>query len=548
MPLASMEAVSFAYGLNHYRLDKPLRDTLKYYLGYEPGLDELGFYAGREVYEVAYRVDRMSRPELVYWSPLGERVELAWLDPAERAVVEDLVYRFRVNARPFEGGSWHEHYAAINLVGDPGIACILTITVQTAYALRKYGPEPVRGYYENLAGLKRPLMIGATWFTEAQGGSDLGANQTVAEEAGRGLWRLTGYKYFASGAGIADIALVSARPRGARPGAKGLALFAVPRLRRDGSLNYHVRRLKLKSGTVSVPTGEVELAESEAYLIGDAENGIYYILEDLMVSRLSNAAGAVGIARKAYLEALGFASRRRAFGRRVVEHPLARRDLLEMEVLVEEALALAHKAVDLFEKSMADTPPHYSRGYHYARLMTHIAKNMTAQAAARVTMLAMELFGGAGFLSEFPVERWHREALITPIWEGTSNIQALDMLEAMWKKRAHEPMLEDLKSMAAEAHDAELASRAVRAAEGVLARAASMRPEEAEFNAKYILEDLGHAAAVVILEHMASRLGEERYHHVARLVYQAFLEGRRIQDPGAGVTDEIITLGGMLEA
>ncbi len=545
MPLSGFEDLSLAYGLNHYLVDRPLRDVLRYYLGGEPGLAGLGDYVGRDLYEASYRVDRINPPVHIMWSVRGERSDKVWLDPMHRRVVEDLMLSYRVNSYPFNGGSWHEHYAGINLVGDPGIGCILTITIQTAYALNKYGPDEVRGYYRNLAGLEKPLMLGATWFTEIQGGSDLGANETTAKRS-NGAWRLNGYKYFASGAGIADIALVTARPEGARSGAKGLALFAVPRLRSGGGLNYYVRRLKDKSGTITVPTGEVELVDSEAYLLGRPEEGIYYTLEDLMVSRLANSAGAIGVARKAYLEAYNYALERRAFGKRIIEHQLVQRDLLEMEVLIEESLAITHKAIDLFQAHTGDRPP-YTRGYHYARLMTHIVKNLTAQASARVTMLAMELFGGIGFLREYVVERWHREALITPIWEGTSNIQALDMLEAMYKKRAHEPLLEDLGEAAKEAYDATLSMKALEAARETLKRLASMTPDEAEYNAKYILEDLGHSTAVVLLENMAASLGKERYHHIAKLVYDSLLARKPLDRPSGKVLEDIISLDGGLQ-
>ena len=546
MPLSGPEALSMAYGINHYRVDKPLRDVLRHYLGREPGFDRLGEYAGRDLYEVAYRVDRLSPPVHIMYDVRGERVDLSWLDPAERRVVRDLMLEYKVNSFPFNGGSWHEHYAGINLVGDPGVACILTITIQTAYALWKYGPEEVRGYYKNLAGLEEPLMLGATWFTEIQGGSDLGANTTRAEPS-NGKWILNGYKYFASGAGIADIALATARPPDSRPGAKGLALFVVPRLREDGSLNYYVRRLKEKSGTVAVPTGEVEFINTEAYLVGEKEKGIYYTLEDLMVSRLSNAAGAVGIQRKAYLEAYGYATYRRAFGKRLIEHQLVKRDLLEMEVLTEESLVITHKAIDLFEKATGDRPP-YSPQYHYARLMTHIAKNITAENAARVTMLAMELFGGIGFLKDYMVERWHREALITPIWEGTSNIQALDMLEAIARKNAHLPLLEDMKALANQAYDRETANKAYEAMAKTLEDLARMPPSTAEYNAKYILDDLGHSASVILLEELASKTGDERYHWVAKIILDYVLARKPIGHPGEDKLMEIVTLGGTLEA
>ncbi len=417
-------------------------------------------------------------------------------------------------------------------------------TIQTAYALKKYGPEEVRDYYKNLAGLEEPLMLGATWFTEIQGGSDLGANTTRAEFRD-GKWILNGYKYFASGAGIADMALATARPPDSRPGAKGLALFLVPRLRSDGTLNYLVRRLKDKSGTVAVPTGEVEFIDTEAYLIGDKEKGIYYTLEDLMVSRLSNSAGAVGIQRKAYLEAYGYATYRRAFGKRLIEHQLVKRDLLEMEVLTEESLVITHKAIDLFEKASRDTPP-YSPQYHYARLMTHIAKNITAENAARVTMLAMELFGGIGFLTDYMIERWHREALITPIWEGTSNIQALDMLEAIAKKNAHIPLLEDMKALTGEAYNKDTANKAYEYMEKTLNNLAVMSPRMAEYNAKYILDDLGHVASIILLEDLAAFTGNERYHGIASIILNNILPRKPIEHPGEEKLLDIITLGGKL--
>jgi acyl-CoA dehydrogenase len=101
----------------------------------------------------------------------------------------------------------------------------------------------------------------------------------------------------------------------------------------------------------------------------------------------------------------------------------------------------------------------------------------------------MEAFGGIGFLTEFPVERWHREALITPIWEGTSNIQALDMLEAMVKKGAHDVYLEDMSSMVKEAHDVDFARRELERARELMSWFSSLSPGEAEFNSKEFLRD-----------------------------------------------------------
>ncbi len=546
MPLKGIEDISLAYGLDHYKLDYPFRNMLSAFLGYEPDLSDLGRFVGREVYEVAYRVDRLSEPILLNWSVYGSELDTVWLDPREREVLVSLVRDYGVNRSPFQGKSWLEHYAGIYLVGDPGISCILTITIQTAYALYKYAQDGLRDLYKGLTGISSDVRWGATWFTEVQGGSDLGANVTRAENVG-GVWRLSGYKYFASGAGLADIALVTARPPGSRPGAKGLALFAVPRINSNGSLNYRVRRLKWKSGTVSVPTGEVELLGSEAYLIGDLDKGIYYTMEDLMVSRLANSIGALGIARKAYIEAYGFSQVRRAFGKRIIEHPLLARDLLEAELGIEAGLALALKAIDSFDKSWRKKPP-YDDDYHYARLLTHMAKNFTADIAADVTRRAMEIYGGIGFLHEFPIERWHREALITPIWEGTSNIQALDMLEAMVKKNAHTRLIEDLENMVTSSYwvaSRRLGEELLEMA-GKALRSIGEDSYRAQWTAKNVLDTLAKTVAIAGLIWLSGKTGNELLTMSGELYFSNTFRDRRL-DAAVREVREIISLGGMLE-
>ncbi|MET1128193.1 MAG: acyl-CoA dehydrogenase family protein [Thermoproteota archaeon] len=544
MPLYGLEPVSLAYGINHYGVDKPYQLLLKVFSREVEDFRKLGEFVGREVYELAYRVDRLSQPALFTWGVGGRRADVVWLDPFERMVLERLVRDYGVNKYPFEGRPWHLHYTGIYLVGDPGISCILTITIQTGYALYKYGEGGVREWYLRLAGLSEPLMWGATWFTEVQGGSDLGANATRAEPAGGNRYKLYGYKYFASGAGIADVALVTARLPGSRSGAKGLSLFVVPRLRGDGRLNYHVRRLKWKSGTVAVPTGEVELDGSEAYLLGEPDRGIYYAMEDLMVSRLANSVGALGIARKAYLEAYGYTVVRRAFGKRLIEHPLALRDLVEAEAELEAMAALTLYAVTLFDRAWYSRPP-YNEVYHHARLMTHIAKNLTAEAASRITATSMELLGGIGFLHEFPVERWHREALITPIWEGTSNIQAIDMLEAMYKKQAHKPFMEAIEELASNAEDRKLAEEALHHAEKALKRVAR-DPGNAEFYAKEILRALGYAAATLLLLEASRVTGDEGFHTAAKVFWQLRVKGTLDPLP-RHEAEELVSLRGGLD-
>ncbi len=517
--------LSNSYGVNHFEVDKPLQLILRYF-GSTPDLRSLGAFAGKELYEVADYVDKVARPRLVTWGINGERVDGVWLDLAERTALERLFREFGVNRPPYRGGTWFDHYASIYLISDPGIACILTVTNQTAYALHKYGDREQKELVPGLIGEAKTITYGATWFTELQGGSDLGANLVECHQEGR-LWRIDGdTKYFASDAGLADYALVTARPKGTPMGAKGLGLFLVPRYDLAGKRNFDVRRLKDKSATASVPTGEVEFHNSEAKPVGDIRNGIYYTMENLMVSRLANSFGALGIARKAFLEAYYYSQKRKAFGKFLIEHPLVQRDLLDMEVYVEGSLALALKAVDQFERSWKDTPP-YTEAYHYARLLTHIAKNITADMSSYTTKLAMELLGGLGFLNEYPVERLHREALITPIWEGPSNIQALDMLEVMAKKNAHITLLDDMRNLQGGIIEGrEVAEAALKGMEEALAQLASSDDRTAQFTSKDTLNVLGHGIATITLLRVGNGLGFQRFISIARLYAAHFLDGK----------------------
>lgn len=397
------------------------------------------------------------------------------------------------------------------------------MTNQTAYAIYKYGGAEVKHYLPGLIG-EDELLLGATWFTEIQGGSDLGANETRAWKEGDN-WVLDGdKKYFASNAGLADLALVSARPEGSRPGAKGLALFLVPRLWND-ELNYYVRRLKWKSATVSVPTGEVEFRNSKAYLIGGMENGIYYIMENLMLARLANATGAIGVASKALLESKEYCRNRAAFGKKLVEHPLIQRDLYIMDLYLKAGSILTFKAISEFNNSWRAEPP-YNMEYNYARLLTHIVKNYTAEYSSEITKLAMEIHGGIGFLSEFPIERWHREALITPIWEGTSNIHSLDLLETMAKKNAHEALIRDLDGLIK--GESGFIINAYRHVKELLNEAEKLDEYTVQIYAKDMLLELGDTISSILLGIMGGQLGVENYLLMGEALYKHRVEGVKL--------------------
>jgi hypothetical protein len=270
----------------------------------------------------------------------------------------------------------------------------------------------------------------------------------------------------------------------------------------------------------------VELAESQAFLVGQPDLGIYYTMENLTVSRLANAVGAMGLARKAHLEALLRTSARSAFGGPLIEHPLIRRDLTDLAVRTAGGLCLTFAAVQAFDHSWQAVPP-YTPQYHYARFLSHLAKNRTAEHAAETTRLAMEIFGGLGFLEEYAVSRLHREALVTAIWEGASNIQALEMLEVMVKKGAHKLFMEEMIPLLVAAATPE-ARRTAERLDETLSQLENMEPAEAQWFSKDALNTLADIAQVALLYSLAgsgSERGGERYAKLAVLYEKRFLGG-----------------------
>jgi alkylation response protein AidB-like acyl-CoA dehydrogenase len=512
-----MEYQSYSCGKNHWLLEPDLKAILSQYWPdlpqHEAALIEFGEVAGGRAYEVAEHIVRGATPLLVMHDVNGNRIDRAQLSPAHADLLKRIAF---INRPPYEGGSWHQHFTYGYLLADPGLYCSLIVTNQTAYAIYKYLPDQKHWLEPLLSG----EAWGATWMTETHGGSDLGANRTLATLQDS-AWKLYGDdKYFASNAGLADVAIVTARPEGAPPGPKGIALFLVPRLNDDGQLNYHVRRFKEKSATRAVPSGEVEFDGAQAFLIGEAALGIYYTLENLTVSRLANAAGAMGLARKAHLESLYRTQARSAFGKPIVDHPLVRYDLTDLAVRTAAGSALLFHAIDRFDRAWHETPP-YSDRYHYARFLSHLTKNRTAEHGAAATQLAMEIFGGLGFLDDFGIARLHRESLVTLIWEGTSNIQALDMLEAMRKKNAHEDFLDEVLPKLERAHTSE-ATLAQNALEEALKHLVSLNADEAQWYSKDALRTLADVAQVALLYDLAEQAGE-RYAKLAALYAQRFL-------------------------
>jgi acyl-CoA dehydrogenase len=420
----------------------------------------------REGQEISDAVDRAGTPWLRMFDRLGERVDEILYPPEYWRMLKH-GYRAGVLWRVFERNSEQNSllpaYLLLYATGfyDPGLACPYTVSLSTACPLSKYGDAALKArFLPRMLQRDDDVWQGATWMTEIKGGSDLGAAVETVSQLDGSKWRLTGDKYFASNAG-AELAVVAARPAGAPHNVRGLTLYLVPRRGEDGQLNYRIRRLKDKIATRSVPTGEIELRQSEGWLLGQAEQGIYLILEVLNLSRVANSVGSVALAQRAIADAYSFAERRTAFGKPIIEHPLLRRQFEDRLQRLRAASALAWEAVSLLDKVWQEKPP-YSETYHLFRLVAHLAKYWTAEFTVQTAKWAMEVHGGVGTLQENRVERWLREAMILAIWEGTSHRQMLDGLEVMQRKGAHHLLFQHLAGRAPEVQLREMKARVER--------------------------------------------------------------------------------------
>jgi alkylation response protein AidB-like acyl-CoA dehydrogenase len=271
---------------------------------------------------------------------------------------------------------------------------------------------------------------GGTWATEEGGGSDVGASTTVAR-ARDGAFALSGFKFFCSNAG-SDVAIATARPQGAPPGSAGLGLYLVPRIKPDGAPNsYRIRRLKEKLGTRGLPTGEIDLTDAYAEEVAPPPRGFKLMMEALEFSRVHNIFAAAGAQRRAFIEALRHAGRRTAFGTPILAYPMVQSTLLDLQSELEASVLLALATAEAFDRVWQRDRAPAEEERAWLRLLVAAAKYRTADEAVRAASAAIEMLGGIGYTEEYPTARLLRDAQVLTVWEGPSNIQALELLRIL---------------------------------------------------------------------------------------------------------------------
>ncbi|HMC42933.1 MAG TPA: acyl-CoA dehydrogenase family protein, partial [Acidimicrobiales bacterium] len=338
---------------------------------------------------------------------------------------------------------------------DTGLVCSLGMTGGVAGLVAAYAPPDVAG--QLLSGLRADDLDsgvdGSMFLTERDGGSDLGRTvHCTARDIGDGRVIIDGEKWFCSNIDGAAIVML-ARPEGGPEGPRGLGLYLVPRRMEDGSVNHiSMRRLKDKLGTKSVPTGEVEFHGAVGYALrprGDGggsgssdAGGLNRMMEMVNGSRFGVAMMGLGIARRCFLESAIWSHHRRAKGRLLVDLPLVREQLVDLQVELEAAIALG------FECALASRR---SDGDRLRRILVPAAKVRLTRLGVEAASTAVELHGGNGYCEDWGLTRQLRDAQCHPIWEGTEHICALDVLRAIRRDGAHEAVLARLEQALARA-------------------------------------------------------------------------------------------------
>lgn len=329
---------------------------------------------------------------------------------------------------------------------DEGTSCPLTMTFAVVPSLRiapeiadEWLPRILSNEYDARfisADKKRGATFGMA-LTEPQGGSDVRANTTFAEKInGRDEYEITGRKWFCS-APMCDAFLVLAQTQ------KGLSCFLLPRFKPDGAKNaFYIQRLKDKLGNKSNASSEVEFHAAHAQIIGEEGRGVANIMEMVRHTRLDCAVGSAATLRRAVAESLHHCSFRSAFGKLLIEQPLMQNLLADLSLESEAATAFAFRLARGFDESLSD-----EQAKLFTRIATAIGKFWICKRAVFAVGETMEILGGNGYVEESVLPRLYRDIPLNSIWEGSGNVQCLDVLRSISKEpKSVEALLDELKS------------------------------------------------------------------------------------------------------
>lgn len=532
-----------ARGLNFFEIDHSLRSLLPVYMDgplleyLTPRLHELGALGGGRLGELSEAAERHP-PVLHSRDHFGRDEEWIEYHPAYKAMEEIGFGKFGMHAMTNRAGvmGWGAPMPPLAKFvffylfsqAEFGLLCPISLADCSSELVRLFGSKDLKAKYldamlsQDLTQLKRS----AQFMTEKAGGSDVGANELTAVRDGD-HWRLWGEKWFCSHAD-ADLAVLLARPEGAPAGGLGLGLFLMPKTLDDGTRNaYRIVRLKDKLGSKTMASGEIVFEGAIAYQLGDLDQGLKHMLGMVNTGRLSHAARAAGMMRRCLNEAMQTARHRNAFGKTLIDHPLLRRQLLKVMIPTEQALSALLYASAAAGKAETDKDAEM-----ILRIMTPITKYRACRDNVTVAGGALEVRGGNGYIEDWPNARLVRDAYLGVIWDGTSNIVALDVLSrAVAKAGAHRSLRADISERLANVTG--LPGQFKTRLEGGLSEAFSFAEEVAK-NAQYerfsrvAAGKLYHALTAVLLAAEGGLAGL-RGGDARRMVMARFVLEHRLQ-------------------
>ncbi|HEV7991053.1 MAG TPA: isovaleryl-CoA dehydrogenase [Gemmatimonadaceae bacterium] len=427
-----------------YTTDVPLREALAREGGIwaEQQIAEYGAIVGGEEMALAVLANE-NRPKLRAFDRYGHRIDEVEFHPAYHRLME-LGVKHGVASfgwRNAEREGAHVARAALMYLhnqADQGTSCPLTMTYACVPSLERQ-PDLAREWLPRIVSTTYDGRSVPAWekggntigmgMTEKQGGSDVRANTTRATPVGAsgagGLYELVGHKWFFS-APMSDAFLVLAQTD------DGLSCFLLPRFAPDGTRNaVRIQRLKDKLGDWSNASAEVEFIGALAWMVGEPGRGVGTILQMVSLTRQDCLIGSASLMRQALVQAVHHARHRTAFGKYLAEQPLMRNVLADLALESEAATALAMRVARAVDGSARDP-----REAALARIITAVGKYWVCKRCPSFVSEALECLGGAGYVEEWVLPRLYRQAPLNSIWEGSGNIQCLDVLRALRKEPA----------------------------------------------------------------------------------------------------------------
>ena len=317
------------------------------------------------------------------------------------------------------------YYLAHN--GEGSLTCGISCTDGLIRAIEAKGSDFLRDTYLPLLRSVGTPLAGAQFVTEQVGGSDVGAIEAEATRNPDGTWSITGEKWFCSNPD--EFYLVAARPRAGAEGTKGVAIFLVPRLLPDGSLNsLSFKRLKDKLGTRSLPTAEIDFNAATGYSIGEPGEGFKTLMNWIInTSRIHNAVNACGFLHRAFIEARNYTRQREAFGAPLIQYPLIQETLLTLLERLWRHRLLTFRLIALVDQQGLE--PEDRDQAMWQRFLINLAKYRTSADLTDSVREAILLMGANGVVEDFSVlPRLLRDSMVIETWEGPHNTLCLQII------------------------------------------------------------------------------------------------------------------------